>query len=358
MLPKEHNGEINIMPTISGSTVKEIIKGALLKENVDQQVAEYVAEGLTSTSLRGVDSHGVRLIHHYLAGVKSGRINPRPAYKLEKKMPTAAILDADDTFGHAACMEAAKAAVDMASEYGSGHVAVKNSTHFGAAAYYSIEIAQHNMVGMSFTHSDSLIIPTFGKRSFLGNNPVCFAAPVKDEEPFCLDMATSITTFNEIRRLRETGEPAPEGVGADSEGRPSTDPNEITMLTPVGSYKGYGLSLMVEILCSMMTGMNYGPHISKMFENLEQKRHLGQFVSAINISAFQEVEIFKERMSLLLNELRNEPPLEPGQQVMVADDPQKRNFKERSVSGIPVTDTEFEQFQKLSETYQLNVELV
>lgn len=345
------------MTAISGAAVKQLIKGALLKENVDQQVAEYVAEGLTSTSLRGVDSHGVRLIHHYIAGVKSGRINPKPKFTVEKKMPTAAVLDADDTFGHAACMEAAKIAVEMAAEYGSGHVAVKNSTHFGAAAYYAIEIANQDMVGMSFTHSDSLIIPTHGKRSFLGNNPVCFAAPVKNAPPFCLDMATSITTFNEIRRLRETGESAPEGVGVDSEGRLTTDPNKITMLTPVGGYKGYGLSLMVEILCSMMTGMNFGPHISKMFEKLENKRHLGQFVSAINISAFQEIEVFKERMSQLMNELRNEPPLEPGQSVMVADDPQKINFAKRSKEGIPVTEAEFAQFKGLNEEYKLNVEL-
>ncbi|MCK5218661.1 Ldh family oxidoreductase, partial [bacterium] len=90
------------MPNISGNAAKQTIKGALLNEGVEGQVAEYVAEGLTSTSLRGVDSHGIRLIHHYLAGVKSGRINPKPSYKIEKRLPTTAILDADNTFGHAA----------------------------------------------------------------------------------------------------------------------------------------------------------------------------------------------------------------------------------------------------------------
>ena len=170
-------------------------------------------------------------------------------------------------------------------------------------------------------------------------------------------MATSITTFNEIRRLRETGESAPEGVGADKDGLPTTDPNEITVLTPVGAYKGYGLSLMVEILCSMMTGMNYGPHISKMFEDMEKKRHLGQFVSAINIGAFQEINLFKERMSQLLNELRSEPPLEANQRVMVADDPQKRNFALRSKEGIPVTEDEYNQFCRLNESGRLGVEM-
>ncbi len=345
------------MKTISGGTAKEIIKGSLLKENVTEQVAEYVAEGLTSTSLRGTDSHGIRLIHHYLAGVKSGRINTDPNYSVEKKMPTVAVLDADHTFGHAAGMEAARLAVEMAEEYGSGNVAVKNSTHFGAAAYFALEIAQHDMIGTSYTHSDSLIIPTHGKKSFLGNNPICFTAPVKGEGPFCLDMATSIITFNAVRQLRERGEKAPENVGTDKNGIPTTDPNEITMLLPVGTYKGYGLSLMVEVLCSMLSGMPYGPHISKMFQDLEKKRHLGHFVGAMNISAFIEVDQFKERMAMMVDELRNEPRLDENEPVMVAGDPEKKRTLTRSASGIPVTDQELKDFEDLNENYQLNVEM-
>jgi ureidoglycolate dehydrogenase (NAD+) len=297
------------------------------------------------------------LIHHYLAAVKSGRINPKPAYSVEKKMPTIAILDADHTFGHAAGMEAAKLAVEMAEEFGSGNVAIKNSTHFGAAAYFALEIANNNMIGTSYTHSDSLIIPTHGKRSFLGNNPVCFSAPVKDEGPFCLDMATSIITFNAVRQLQERGEKAPENVGTDKDGIPTTDANEIKMLLPVGTYKGYGLSLMVEVLCSMLTGMPYGPHISKMFENIEKKRHLGHFVGAMNINAFIPIDQFKERMAMMIEELRNEPRLTPDQPVMVAGDPEKNSFEDRSRTGIPVTREELSEFQNLSISYDLGVDV-
>ncbi|MCF6246323.1 MAG: Ldh family oxidoreductase [Desulfobacula sp.] len=345
------------MKLISGNTAKQIIKGSLLKENVEGKVAEYVAQGLTSTSLRGTDSHGIRLIHHYLAGIKSGRINPCPSYSIKKKMPTVAVLDADDTFGHAAGMEAAKLAIEMAREYGSGNVAVKNSTHFGAAAYFALEIAENDMIGTSYTHSDSLIIPTHGKQSFLGNNPVCFTAPVKGEGPFCLDMATSIITFNAVRQLQERGENAPENVGTDKNGIPTTNANEIKMLLPVGTYKGYGLSLMVEILCSMLSGMSYGPHISKMFEDLSKKRYLGHFVGAMNISAFIEIDLFKERMATMIDELRNEPRLDENQAVMVAGDPEKIRYSNRIVEGIPVTEQELKEFEKLNKNYKLGVEM-
>lgn len=345
------------MEYIKGDAAKTIIKGVLVKEGVEEKTAESVAQGLTSTSLRGTDSHGIRLIHHYLAGVKSGRINPKPAYSVDKKMPTIAVLDADHTFGHAAGMEAARLAIEMAEEFGSGNVAIKNSTHFGAAAYFALEIARHNMIGTSYTHSDSLIIPTHGKRSFLGNNPVCFAAPVKGEGPFCLDMATSIITFNAVRQLQERGEDAPENVGTDKNGIPTTNANEIKMLLPVGSYKGYGLSLMVEVLCSMLTGMPYGPHIPKMFENIEKQRFLGHFVSAMNINAFTPIDQFKERMAMMIAELRNEPRLDQDQSVMVAGDPEKINFEDRSKTGIPLTLEELKAFQKLSNAYSLGVDV-
>ncbi|MEW6500660.1 MAG: Ldh family oxidoreductase [Thermodesulfobacteriota bacterium] len=345
------------MPNLSGKAAKALIKGALLCEKVGEGIAEEVAEGLVSTSLRGVDSHGIRLIHHYLNGIRSGRINTKPHYRVEQKFATVAVLDADHTFGHASAMEAARVAARLAREHGSGHVAVKNSTHFGAAAYFALEIAHQDMIGMSFTHADSLIIPTGSTRKFLGNNPVCFAAPVEGEGPMCFDMATSIITFNAVRRLREIGGTAPEGVGADAEGRPTTDPHEIAMLLPVGGHKGYGLSLMVEVLCSMLTGMPFGPHIPKMFENLEQKRYLGHFVSALNIEGFQEVATFKQRMAELVNELRNEPPLDPGQKVMVAGDPEKLNEVVRGREGIPLAEPEFQQFVDLNSRYGLNVNL-
>lgn len=346
------------MPAIHGKIARKIIYEVLCKEDVNENVAAAVADGLVSTSLRGVDSHGIRLIHHYLMGLKAGRLNPNPVYQLDQRMPTAALLDADHTFGHAAGIEAVRHAMRMASEYGSGHVAVRNSSHFGAAAFFALEIAQNDMIGMSFTHSDALIIPYNGKRSFLGNNPLCFTAPVKGEKPFCLDMATSITTFNEIRRLRETGETAPDGVGADRNGNPSNDPNEITMLLPVGTYKGYGLSLMIEILCSTITGMHFGPHILKMFDgDIREKRRLGHFVSAINIEAFQPIDIFKERLAELLNELRNEPSKDSGNPVLVAGDPEKRSEEIRTASGIPVTEAELKKFQELNVQYNLDLNL-
>ncbi|MDD4910383.1 MAG: Ldh family oxidoreductase [Candidatus Omnitrophica bacterium] len=333
-------------------TLRGFVKDILLKAGVRNDVAEYVTEGLIQTSVRGVDSHGVRLLPHYLEAVKKGRINPDPKYKFKKTSPSTGTLDADHTFGHAAGMEAAKKAIELASDSGTGHIAVYNSSHFGAAAYYALEIANHDMIGMSFTNTDALIRTYGGKRAFLGNNPICFAAPCKDEEPFCLDMATSVVTFNKIRQLREEGARSPEGVGADSDGIETTDPDAVTTLLPIGGYKGYGLSMAIEILCSLLTGMPYGPHIPKMFEApMHQKRCLGHFISAIRIDCFQDKDSFKERLSKMAQEIRNEPRLNKDTPIQIAGDPERVSAKIRESKGIPVKPVESEAFKKISVEY-------
>jgi len=339
---------------IPAENLRDFIKKVLLKANVRDDVAGYVTEGLIQTSVRGVDSHGIRLLPHYLEGVKKGRINPNPDYKFKKTSLSTGTLDGDHTFGHAAGMEAAKKAIELATEAGTGHVAVYNSSHFGAAAYYALEIAKHDMIGMSFTNTDALVKTYGGKRRFLGNNPICFTAPCKGEEPFCLDMATSIVTFNKIKQLRDEGKEAPVGVGADKDGVETTDPNEITTLLPIGGYKGYGLSMMVEILCSLLTGAPYGPHIPKMFEApMTEKRFLGHFISAIRIDCFQDKETFKERLSGMMHEIRNEPLSDKNVPIKVAGDPEKETVGNRGKTGIPVEESLFKALLKISKEYEV-----
>jgi LDH2 family malate/lactate/ureidoglycolate dehydrogenase len=342
---------------VDPARLKSFMYRVLVGAGVEKEVAKYVRDGLLQTSLRGVDSHGIRLLPHYMASVESGRINRTPHYKYRKTSASTGILDADHTFGHAAGMEAVKKALSLAGKAGTGHVAVCNSTHFGAAAFYTLEIAKHGMIGMSFTHADSLMKTHAGRRAFLGTNPISFAAPMAGEGPFCLDMATTFYNFNKIKQLREKGSKAPAGVGADENGIETTDPHVISMLLPIGGYKGYGLSLMVEVLCSMLSGMEYGPHITSMYKApISRKRRLGHFIMAIRIDCFEDTRVFKRRMSEIVNELRREPRLDRSVPVQVAGDPEKRAFAERSASGIPMTDEELKGFSALSLKYGIPFE--
>ncbi len=333
------------------------MRDVLKRTDVRDDVAAHLTEALIESSLRGVDSHGVRLFPHYVKGVLGGRINPNPSYRRTRTSPSTALFDADHTFGHAACMEAAKYAIALADEAGSAHVAVYHSSHFGAAATYALEIARCNMIGMSFTNTDALIKSYGGKKAFLGNNPICITVPCEGEEPICLDMATSIVTFNKIKQLREHGLFAPPGVGADDEGRETIDPHRISMLNPIGGYKGYGLSFMVEVLCSLLTGMPYGPQIPKMFEApMDEKRNLGQFIIALRIENFQDIHLFKKRMAMFVGDLRKSPPFHPDQPVHVPGDPEKAKQKERLKTGIPLSDTELIHLRNIGRQWGIQIE--
>lgn len=339
---------------IRATEMQKFIKNILLAENVLGSVAAYVSCGLVQTSLRGVDSHGIRLFPHYLRALKAGRINPRPKYQFSQTSLSTGILDADHAFGHAAGMEAVKKAIKLARASGSGHIAVKNSSHFGAAAFFALEIANNDMVGICFTHADSLMLTYNSTESFLGTNPICFAVPCAGEEPFCLDMATTMFNFNKILQLRENKLPAPLGIGADADGKETTDSKRITKLLPIGQYKGFGLALMVEILCSILTGMPYGKNITNMYKDpLEKKRFLGHFFSAIRIDCFEDTDIFKKRLHSLLMDIRNLAPRDKNVTVQVANDPEKYIFKKRSSGGIPLEQKEWDAFMEISKKYNI-----
>jgi len=347
----------NNLKSVQSDQIREFLYTILRQERVARFSASAVSDGLVHASLRGVDSHGIRLFSHYLAALKGGRINGQPKFLFEKTSPSTGILDADDAFGHSAGLKAVSKVVSMAKKSGMGSVSVKHSTHFGAASFFGLEIARHNMLGLSFTHSDPLIPPTRGKIPYLGNNPICFTAPCEGEEPVCLDMATSMITFNKVLRMREDQETAPPGVGFDKKGIETTDPNKIISLAPAGGYKGYGLSLMVDILCALLSGMPFGPHIGHMYnDTLNKKRNLGQFFIAIRIGCFVDPVLFKTRIHQLINELRNQERIDPGLPIMVAGDPEKKISEERIHNGIPIGKYEQEFFHDLSNQYGIQLQ--
>lgn len=333
--------------------VEEFIKSVFIKEGYGNNDSSYVAKGLVHASLRGVDSHGIRLFPHYLKELKSGRINKNPNYKFNKTATSCATLDADHSFGMAAGIRASKYAVDLAHASGVGIVTVSGSSHFGAASYYGLEISKNEMLGLSLTHSDALVVPTGGKQRFTGNNPICFTAPSSDED-FCLDMATSTITYNKVLQHREENIKLPPDSGIDKDGNVTSNPFEAIALMPVGGYKGYGLAVMVEILCSILTGVSYGPHMVKMFDDdIKLKRNLGHFFMAIRIDPFIDLNNFKQRLSEFMNELRSEPVADPNEKIQVAGDPELIEEKIRLKKGIPLRSIDVENFNAISKEYEI-----
>ena len=291
--------------------------------------------------------------------VKSGRINPKPKLSFVKNSPTIGVLDADHTFGHYAASKAMKKSINMAAELGSGFVVVKKSSHFSASSYYALQAARHDMIGISASHSTSMAVPTLGVNPYLGTNALTFAFPCLDEDPICLDMATTQLSWNKVLNSRALTLKLEGKYAIDGEGKSIDDPEKACGLLPAGLHKGYGLGLVVEILCAMLSGGPFGPNLTSMFDEdkLSEKRNLSHFVGAINISGFIDITSFKKRIKGLITELRNQIPIDSDNPVMVAGDPEKHSMRDKIKNGIPISKETVEELNTMARSLNLPINL-
>jgi len=301
---------------------------------VSAEDAVLVADALVQTSLWGIDSHGIARLTHYLARIQAGSIEPQPLLAITETGPCTAQLNAGHALGIIACRRAMQVAIEMAQRNGLGLVGVSESTHCGAIGLYTRQAARVGLIGIAFTHSDALVAPFGGVQRFLGTNPLSIAFPRTGGEPLCLDMATSAIPWNKVMNARRTHEPLPEQVAIDANGQFTTNAQHVAALFPLGGaygYKGYGLALMVDLLCGTLNGMPFGPHISVMYGDLTQRRHLGSLVMAIDPRRFAGGETLAETVAHIIKELKEQPG-----EILFPGEPEYRHEVERRESGIPV----------------------
>ena len=172
------------------------------KLNLKKKDNDFLIKSLVGSSMRGVDSHGIRLLPHYLKCLEQGRININPKMTFKLNMPSIGLLDADNGLGHSAAYLGSMKAIDIAKKNGVGIVGIINSSHYGAAGAYSLDIAEKGFIGLCFTHSDALGIPFNGYKKFHGTNPYSFSAPLIKRKPLLVDFSSTLIPFNKVTRAK------------------------------------------------------------------------------------------------------------------------------------------------------------
>lgn len=321
------------------------LKAILAAWGMSEDNAEVTADILAWADLHGVDSHGISMIPGYDRLRRNGRANMQAQPRIVKETQVSALVDGDGGLGHVPARFAMQVAIDKAKAIGMAIVAVKNSAHFGATGYYTLMAAREGLIAMACTSASSIqVAPTFGREAKLGTDPWSFAAPTAGGEPFLLDMATTTVAAGRIRNKANEGLECPPGWVLTKEGLPSTDPLEARekggYLTSLGgspensSYKGYGLSVMVNILGSCLSGATL--ITDPMHTKKPQGNDIGHCFIAIDPALFRSRDEFAADVGRLCDDLRATRPVDPGQPVMVAGDPQWQNAAERRRNGIPV----------------------
>ena len=317
-------------PFISWQLADDFMTAVFEKMGVPTEDARLCADVLLESDRRGIESHGCnRFKPIYIDRIKSGILNPVTKIDILKETPTTAVLDANDGMGMVASKKAMDMCIEKAHKYGMGMVAVRNSSHYGIAGYWTGLAAKENMIGISGTNARPSVAPTFGVENMLGTNPLTFSMPTDEPFPFTLDCATSVIQNGKIEYYARINHDTPKGLVISREGEELTDSAEIlkkirsqqAALAPLGGfgettggYKGYGYSTVVEILsAALQSGLFLKALDGKDEEGKIRPYHLGHFFIAIDTEAFMGAEAFKKTCGDILRDLRGSEKA-PGQE--------------------------------------------
>ncbi|MTH76143.1 Ldh family oxidoreductase [Paracoccus aestuariivivens] len=326
---------------------------AFLAVGADQATADAATRAMLHGTTFGVDSHGVRLLPHYLKALQGGRLNRSPLLQKVGGFGAVEVLDADNAQGAVGAYHGMDRAVELARQFGLGAVAIRNSSHFGPAGAYSLAAAQAGFIGISFCNSDSFVRLHDGAMRFHGTNPISVAVPVQGGDPWFLDMATSAIPYNRVQLYRSLEVRLPEAVASDAAGVDTTDPNAAEMLAPLGGefgFKGAALAGVAEIFSAVLTGMKLSFDILPMGgPDFSTPRQMGAFVLALNPEAFLAPENFDAGMRRYLQVLRDSPARQDCR-VMAPGDREWEISRIRAEKGVILDPVTAKEFRVLAET--------
>src|ERR1039457_5007233 len=243
----------SILPIISAEDLASWSAGLLEAAAFPRPTAHLVAESLVAANLRGVDSHGVQLLPYYVEQVERGDMDASAEGRIVLESEACLLYDGANGAGQKVASVCCGHAVRLAHKHGISIVAARESNHFGAAAYWGQKISAAGMIGIVMCNASPIVAPWQAKEPRLGTNPICMSVP----GPWLLDMATTTVAAGKVFKAFLNGQPEiPAGWAFDSDGVPTTNTEAAYkgMLMPLGGYKGSGLAMMVEILCSVLSG--------------------------------------------------------------------------------------------------------
>ncbi len=337
---------------ISGTALEDYAWRMLQGAGVPAERARLVARSLVEANLRGVDSHGVQLLNFYIEHMRMKCMDLETEGHVVSEAGGCMVYSGDNGIGQIVSNAACDHAIRLGREHGMSLVTVRDSNHFGAAAFWTQKIARADLIGIAMCNATPLVPPWQGKEPRFGTNPICMALPGAAETSWLLDMATTTVAMGKIFKASFSGEPSiPQGWAYDSEGVPTTDTaNAIKgMPMPLGGYKGSGLAFLVEILVAVLSGGAMSTEVGGVRIRTRPMR-CGQAFLGIDVARYMPVEEFDQRMDHLVQLVKATPPAAGYDEVLVAGEPEWRNARKRGAEGIPLSAGVWKELAKTAST--------
>ena len=320
---------------------------------VPEEDAKICADVLLESDRRGIESHGCnRFKPIYIDRIVKGTLLPVTEIEILKETPTTVVMDAHDGMGMVASYRMMEKLIEKAKTYGMAGGAIRNSTHYGIAGYWTTMASKEGMVGITGTNARPSIAPTFGVENMLGTNPLTFSIPTDEEFPFCLDCATSIVQRGRIEYYAREGKPTPAGTVISEKGEALTDSAQIlkdlvagtAALAPLGGigeelagYKGYGYATVVEILSAALSGGKFMKALTGVSEDGKPQMYgLGHFFFVVDPEAFMGREEFKKIAGDICRALRASKKAPGEDRIYTAGEKEYDMWLFRKDKGVPV----------------------
>ncbi len=314
------------------------------KYGLNDEDAKITTEVLLCADRRGIESHGVARLKRYVDGIKSGMMKTDPDIKTIVETPVSMVVDGDGGMGQIVAYHTMKKCIEKAKDNYMCFASIRNSNHYGIAGYYSMMALEAGMIGISFTNSAPLVVPTFGKNAVLGTNPVSFGIPTQKHKAYVLDMATSTVPRGKLEVKARLEEPIPDTWATDERGEPTTDAQRVLDnllerkgggLLPIGGvgmlnggHKGYGMAAIVDIFSGVLSGGAVGKDV---YGKKGQPAEVAHFIGAINPAAFTGLDSIAKKMDYYIDMLTGSEKA-PGQdRIYVAGEPEYENADKNKV---------------------------
>ncbi|NNF28716.1 MAG: Ldh family oxidoreductase [Gemmatimonadetes bacterium] len=299
---------------------------------------------------------GVKRLRRYQERIQGREVDPAAPWEIVKESPALALVNAHNGIGTVAATRAMRLAVEKAKTCGIGQVIVRDSTHFGSSAVHAMVAADAGCIGVAYTNAGPEMAPWGAREGAVGTNPWGIAAPTGLGFHALLDIALTTAGKGMMRWQAGQGRPMPPDWALTPEGLETDDPEAAMAgaLLGIGTYKGYGLAFMTDVLTGVISGGGYGltPYADPA------KMDVSHSLTAVDIEWFMPLSQFKRRMDDFAAMVKSRP-LRPGfTEVLIPGEQEARRVQRKSDLGVPLENDVLEDLRALGEELGVGPEIV
>ena len=329
----------------------ELVKEILSKLGATPEDQQLVAEATVDADLKGFTSHGLGRFPQYIKSIEAGTINLTDNITIEKETPAIALINGNSGFGQAVSYKAMQIAIKKAKELGIACVGVHNSNHFGVTGFYSDLALRENCIGLVIANTDPAIAPLGASEPLIGTNPLALGIP--SDTYITVDMATSATARGKILESKRKGIDIPDGWALDSEGKPTNNPQKALegSLLPFGGFKGYALSVLIEILTGPLVQAGYGHGVTGTASPTKNCTK-GDLYVVIDPTKFTDFDDFKQNTEDFISQIRA-----TGENVAIPGDLEVKRIVDAEENGVEIDEKLYNHLKEICDNLDIDITL-